>query len=261
MKIFNKYKLKDDALNAEEKTAAKENNDSGRIEDVWELEYKMLQSQINPHFLYNTLDSIRSEALKSGETVIAGMVEKLSRFFRYSISSTGNFVKLSEELNHINDYYYIQKFRFEDRLSLEVKVISTDTLDCYIPKMTLQPILENAITHGLENKLTPGKIEIVISETEKKVYININDDGVGIPKEHLKIINDRLSSSELYFEKRSEKGGLALLNVNARLKLTFGQNYGIHVSSAVNVGTQMEIIIPRVTDKNLSAYDSGSGRI
>ena len=106
----------------------------------------------------------------------------------YGISSTGNFVKLSEELNHINDYYYIQKFRFEDRLSLEVKVISTDTLDCYIPKMTLQPILENAITHGLENKLTPGKIEIVISETEKKVYININDDGVGIPKEHLKII-------------------------------------------------------------------------
>jgi len=224
-------------------------------ENTWEIEYKLLQSQINPHFLYNTLDSIRSEALKHNENEIASMIERLSRFFRYSISSTGNFVKISEELNHINDYYYIQKFRFEERLEMVIKIDSEELKECYIPKMTLQPLIENAITHGLEKKLNPGLITIHIFGTKKKVYIQIEDNGVGIESELLKKINDKLISSDLKFDRISKNSGIALLNVNARLKMFFGKTYGIKVRSLVNVGTTMEIIVPRVSDNELAEYD------
>lgn len=224
-------------------------------ENTWEIEYKLLQSQINPHFLYNTLDSIRSEALKHNENEIASMIERLSRFFRYSISSTGNFVKISEELNHINDYYYIQKFRFEERLEMVIKIDSEELKECYIPKMTLQPLIENAITHGLEKKLSPGLIMIHIFGTKQKVYIQIEDNGVGIESELLKKINDKLISSDLKFDRISKNSGIALLNVNARLKMFFGKTYGIKVRSLVNVGTTMEIIVPRVSDNELAEYD------
>ncbi len=225
-------------------------------ENTWEIEYKMLQSQINPHFLYNTLDSIRSEALKYNENEIANMIEKLSRFFRYSISSTGDFVKISEELNHINDYYYIQKFRFEDRLNLEIEIEEEELKECYIPKMTLQPLIENAITHGLENKLSPGLITIHIFGTKEKVYIQIKDNGVGIETDLLRNINEKLSSSDIKFERLSRKSGIALLNVNARLKMFFGHDFGLNVKSLINIGTTMEIIVPRVSDKELIKYDN-----
>lgn len=224
-------------------------------ENTWEIEYKLLQSQINPHFLYNTLDSIRSEALKHNENEIASMIEKLSRFFRYSISSTGNFVKISEELSHINDYYYIQKFRFEERLNMVIKIDSEELKECYIPKMTLQPLIENAITHGLEKKLSPGLIMIHIFGTKQKVYIQIEDNGVGIESELLKKINEKLISSDIKFDRISKNSGIALLNVNARLKMFFGKTYGIKVRSLVNVGTTMEIIVPRVSDNELAGYD------
>lgn len=243
--------------NASKKEEVIEKRSIDISENSWEMEYKMLQSQINPHFLYNTLDSIRSEALKYKENEIASMIEKLSRFFRYSISSTGNFVKISEELNHINDYYYIQKFRFEERLNMEIKLDEEGLKECYIPKMTLQPLIENAITHGLEKKLTPGLIVIHIFGTKEKVYIQIEDNGVGIEADLLKNINERLASSDTKFDRLSKNSGIALLNVNARLKMFFGASYGIKVKSLVDVGTTMEIIVPRVSDKELLKYATG----
>ena len=116
-----------------------------------QMQYQALQSQINPHFLYNTLDSIRGEALMAGNENIASMTERLSRFFRYCISNKGNIATIRDEINNILDYFYIQEYRFGDKFHLEIEVDE----ECYsykIPQMTLQPIVENAIFHGLERK-------------------------------------------------------------------------------------------------------------
>ncbi len=221
-----------------------------------QMEYLMLQSQINPHFLYNTLDSIRSEALKNKQVVIAEMIERLSKFFRYSISSRGNFVRLSEELNHIYDYIYIQKFRFEDRFELYTDIENNDLLNYYIPKMILQPIVENCISHGLESKLETGTIHIKMNSSEKKLYIMVSDNGVGMSKKQLSELNEKLSShhaTETPLETR--KTGIALTNVNDRIHICYGNEYGLRIRSIEGIGTQIEIIVPLVDDIGLIHYE------
>jgi len=145
------------------------------------LELSVLQNQINPHFLYNTLDSIRSQALMNGQTEIAAMTERLSRFFRYCISNQEGLVKIQEELNHVYDYYFIQKYRFEDRFDMEIKTEDESIYDLYITKMTLQPLLENAISHGLERIISrKGLVTINLFMTDNTVIIKISDHGIGM---------------------------------------------------------------------------------
>lgn len=221
-----------------------------------QMVYMMLQNQINPHFLYNTLDSIRSEALKNKQVVIAEMIERLSKFFRYSISSRGNFVRLSEEVNHINDYIYIQKFRFEDRFELYMNIENNDLLNYYIPKMILQPIVENSISHGLESKLETGIIEININSTENKLYITVCDNGVGMPIKQLNELNEKLHShhtTELPLG--NNRTGIALTNVNDRIHICYGDEYGLRIRSIEGIGTQIEIIVPLVDDIGLVHYE------
>ena len=171
--------------------------DTPRTEDIRrsasqiQFQYLMLQSQINPHFLYNTLDSIRSEALKNGQTVIAEMVERLSKFFRYCISNHDSLVSLAEELRHVDDYFYIQRFRFGERFSLQTVLEETGIRDYYVPRMILQPIIENSIFHGLERKLERGEIAIEARKTEKKLYLLISDNGAGMPRKKLASIYKR----------------------------------------------------------------------
>lgn len=237
-------------------------NDNAIIEEMQmdavksQMEYLMLQSQINPHFLYNTLDSIRSEALKNKQVVIAEMIERLSKFFRYCISSRGDFVRLSEELNHINDYFYIQKFRFEDRIELYTRIEDNDLLNYYIPKMTLQPIVENSISHGLEKKLEPGVIHLNIKSSEKKLYITLSDNGVGMSKKQLYELNEKINTFSLAeVQKGTRKSGIALTNVNARIHLCYGNDYGLRIRSVEGEGTQIEITVPLVDDFNLVHYE------
>ena len=126
-------------------------------------EYLALQNQINPHFLYNTLEGIRAEAVISGVDTIAEMTEALATYFRYTISQVDNLVTLEEELANVENYYYIQKFRFGDRLDLMIRYDCEDeysVLQCQIPKLTLQPIVENSIYHGLEQKMEKGHLDI-----------------------------------------------------------------------------------------------------
>jgi two-component system sensor histidine kinase YesM len=240
-------------------------NDNSKIEEMQmaavkiQMEYLMLQSQINPHFLYNTLDSIRSEALKNKQVVIAEMIERLSKFFRYCISSRGDFVRLSEELNHINDYFYIQKFRFEDRIELYTQIENEDLLNYYIPKMTLQPIVENSISHGLEKKLEPGVIHLDIKSSEKKLYITLSDNGVGMSREKLSELNKKINSfSSTEALAGTHKSGIALTNVNARIHLCFGNEYGLRIRSMEGEGTQIEITVPLVDDFNLVHYEKNN---
>ena len=221
-----------------------------------QAEYLALQNQINPHFLYNTLEGIRSEALMAGVDSIAEMTEALSTFFRYTISQVNNLVTLEDELANIENYYYIQQFRFGDKLELSIEYVHDDDTDeadilCYrLPKLTLQPVVENSIYHGIEEKIGKGHLKIRITASRENLIIKVSDDGMGIEPEKLKKLNDnlRVLSLDDVNPKTSAKGGIAILNVNNRIKLLFGENYGVYFYSQRGVGTDVEITLPVVTE-------------
>ncbi|MEG2297311.1 MAG: sensor histidine kinase [Clostridium sp.] len=219
-------------------------------------EFDTLQSQINPHFLYNTLEGIRSEALMAGVDSIAEMTEALSTFFRYTISQVNNLVTLEDELANIENYYYIQQFRFGDKLELSIEYVHDDDTDeadiltYRLPKLTLQPVVENSIYHGIEEKIGKGHLRIRITATKENLIIKVSDDGMGIDDEKLKRLNYKLRALTLddVNPNVSTKGGIAIMNVNNRIKLLFGEKYGVHIYSQPGVGTDVEITLPIVIE-------------
>lgn len=225
---------------------AKELLDSSRKQ----AEYLALQNQINPHFLYNTLEGIRSEALLSHNPGIAHMTETLSNFFRYTISNLDTMVTVEDELRNVDNYYQIQKYRFGDRMKLSVEYEDGDEAvinSCRMPKLILQPVVENAIRHGLEPKVENGNIRIRFQLTEKRLLIFISDDGVGMDREQLDKLNGQLRGTR--FEVREPdspktKGGIAMINVNNRIKLIYGDAYGMQFYSTRGCGTDVEITLP-----------------
>jgi two-component system sensor histidine kinase YesM len=229
-------------------------NPSQQIHDMLmekQAELDALQSQMNPHFLYNTLDSIRSLALSSGADEIADMLESLAKFYRYSISRHENVVLLGEEIENAKNYFKIQQFRFNNRFALNLEIADSESyMQCKIPKMTLQPIIENAIFYGLEPKMGNGHVTIKVVDTGYQYLIIISDDGVGIDDERLAVlrasIKDERTDSNLYAqEKTKSRNGLALPNIQKRLRLNFGDAYGLAVSSTKTLGTDVEIRLPK----------------
>lgn len=218
-----------------------------------QAELNALQSQINPHFLYNTLDSIRGQALREGIESIEQMTRALSSLFRYSISHKDNLVSFGDELKNVDNYVMIQQFRFNNKFKVIKKIEDADEniLDYKIPKLSIQPIVENAIYHGLEAKVGEGTITIRAYTTEKRLIISIKDDGVGIAQDKLETLNDSLTigKDELLKDRGEEKSRIALLNVNERIKLFFGDDYGIVVYSTLGQGTTLEIVLPLIKDE------------
>ena len=211
--------------------------------------YLALQSQITPHFLFNTLEDIRSDALEAGMRDIARVIGALSTHLRYILESD-NLVWLEDELDNVEDYYTIQKYRFGDRLNL-IMELPDEHLGCpkvKIPKLTLQPILENAISHGLEGKISDGEIRIVVETTQHDLLIGVRDNGVGMKQEKLRELNDSLKDGKRAGAEDDSDGerhnGIALVNVNSRIRLIFGEKYGIHVYSMENAGTEVQIRVP-----------------
>lgn len=216
-----------------------------------QMEYSVLQSQINPHFLYNTLDSIRGEALMSDNETIANMTERLSNFFRYCISSKGNFVTIRDEISNVENYFYIQQYRFGEKFQLCCQ-IEEDCYDYCLPKMTLQPIVENAIYHGLEGTKDGGVVTIQIQENREHLKIVISDNGVGMSDEKVRKINEKFQDDE-YFSKLNhmrKKAGIALYNVNQRIKLRYGKEYGMILHSTIMKGTDVTLHIPKKIERN-----------
>lgn len=217
-----------------------------------QAQYLALQNQINPHFLYNTLESIRSEALISGLDTVADMTEALAVFFRYTISKVENLVSVEEELQNCETYFLIQQYRFGSRLELSVTCDPEDREEiyrCRLPKLTMQPILENAIIHGTEFKVGVGHLHIHLERTAKRLLIRVSDDGVGMNEETLARLNDKLGKSKLAYTAKNQqsRGGVALVNVDNRIQLLFGEEYGLHVYSVEGVGTDVEIALPAIT--------------
>lgn len=203
-----------------------------------EAEFNALQSQINPHFLYNTLETIRGQALCAGARDVANTTKALADMFRYNISKKGTMIKLEDELANIDSYIQIQQIRFGNKFEL-VKKIDEDVQHIRIPKLIIQPVIENALKYGLEAKLGKGMVSIWAFRTQDEMVIVVKDNGVGMPPEQLRLINSALAENREII--RSDNSSIGLTNINARIKLIYGNQYGVTISSAQNIGTAVTL--------------------
>lgn len=217
-----------------------------------QTELMALQSQINPHFLYNTLDTIRGQALIDKNLQVASMIETLSAFFRYSISGKENMVMLRDEINHTINYISIQKYRFGQRFEFDVVMDEEDEgcMNYYVPRLILQPIVENAIFHGLEDMDADGTITLDVTCVKDELVITVSDNGKGMNLAELDKLNQRIHSEDravvLSKDKKMDHTGIALPNINRRIKLLYGEEYGLNVYSSLEHGTDVEIVLPMV---------------
>ena len=206
---------------------------------------RTLQSQINPHFLYNALECIRGRALLDGSKKVAEIAQTLSYFFRYSISGKSDLVTLKEELDNVKSYVAIQQFRFGERFSCEIKLEAEEEVltETILPKLTLQPIVENSIVHGFSQITSGGMLKILIRRLGQHISITVSDNGEGMEEERLERFKEHLLGRE-DVEDGGPHTGIGMPNVNRRLKLFFGEEYGIAVDSCVGVGTSVELFFP-----------------
>ncbi len=206
-----------------------------------DLEYKVLQSQVNPHFLYNTLNSIKWMATIQGATGIVDMTTALSRLLKSISKGTKLLIPLSEELSLLQDYFTIQQYRYGGTITMQT-ILEDETLkDCHIIKFTLQPLVENAIFHGIEPTGLPGNITVhVFSVSDKDMQIDITDNGVGMTEEVMtRILSDNTINTSDFFKE------LGVSNVHQRLQYEYGTEYGITIDSKVGEYTKMSIHIPK----------------
>ena len=204
-----------------------------------ELEYRMLQSQINPHFLYNTLNSIKWMATIQNATGIAEMTTSLSRLLRSIAKDNRRLMPLKDELNLLDDYFLIQKYRYGSTVSMVKDIENEELLSGLIPRFTLQPLVENAIFHGIEPK---GRGDILITVSKSgfaDILVTIQDNGVGMKEEQISTI---LSDPENGAKGMLENVGLR--SVNERLKLAFGEEYGLSIESELGSYTIMKLLLP-----------------
>lgn len=203
-------------------------------------EFELLQSQINPHFLYNTLDTIVWLAEVGDQEKVVQMVGNLSDFFRTSLSQGKDIVTVERELQHVRSYLEIQQVRYQDILTYELNVPET-VYSYMIPKITLQPLVENALYHGIKNKRGLGKIVISGRTDGKELILQVKDNGIGIDEERLHKVKASIKN------KTAEEGGIyGLYNVNERIGLHFGEAYGIHIESTFGEGTVVQVTLPCV---------------
>ena len=213
-----------------------------------QAEIKALQNQINPHFLYNTLDCIRGMAIEQGADNIEEMTRALSGMFRYSISRKGKTKALmEEELANVNNYLRIQQYRFRNKINI------TETIDpaakkCCVPKLLIQPIVENAVFYGLEPKTGERNLNIEAYCTGKKLIVKVEDNGVGMSFDKLRTINDAMCSG-VSIGDNGRGTQLGIVNVNERLRLLYGEEFGLRIFSCPNVGTTIEMVLPIIIEE------------
>ena len=234
-----------------------------RLEDEkqkQDLEYRMLQNQINPHFIYNTLNSIKWMATIQHAPGIAEMVTALSRLLKSVSKSNERLVPLYEEFALLNDYFTIQQYRYGGTITLDVSYIEDEKLNhsCLIPRFTLQPLVENAIFHGLEPKGGHGSVllDISIDPATGDVLLRLTDDGIGMPPEQVAHLLDAPTGEK---EKAEKFRHVGLWNVNRRIQYSFGEAYGLTIESEEDVGTEVTIRLPYQQKGDSHAADITGG--
>lgn len=203
-----------------------------------EVEFKMLASQINPHFLYNTLETIRMKALVNRQPEIVELVMMLAKTMRYSIQVTEQLVSLQEELQMVEYYLKIQKYRFGDRITFSLEVgPDVDPMAQILP-LIIQPFVENAFVHGLEEKESDGRLDILVYMEGENICIVIRDNGVGMDYYELGALRKTLREEDV------DQNHIGVHNVNQRIKLLYGEEFGVQIESRKNIGTSVTIQIP-----------------
>jgi len=210
--------------------------------ELRKTELKALQAQINPHFLYNTLDSIQWMCEQGRTEDAAKMVSSLARLFRISISRGHELITIRDELRHAESYLVIQSYRYKDQFTYSFDV-DPSLENCLCNKITVQPLIENAIYHGLDRSVDEGEIKISVKKApddENDILITVSDNGIGMTKEQcLSILK----------KERSDSSGIGVKNVNYRLKIYFGEKYGLSIESELDVGTTVTVRIPKKEGK------------
>lgn len=201
-------------------------------------ELKALQAQINPHFLYNTLDSIAWMCEQGRNADAVKMVHALARLFRISISRGHELIPIAKELEHAESYLQIQMYRYKNQFTYTFDV-DPDCLGYYCNKITLQPIIENSINHGLDLMVEEGRIDVRVRFDGDDIVFSVQDNGVGMSPEQLEAIMQHGPT---------DRTGIGIKNVNDRLKIYFGRNYGLSITSEPDVGTCVEIRMPRIRE-------------
>ena len=204
-----------------------------------EIELRLLQSQINPHFLYNTLGVIKWMAMLQGADNIGSMVTAMSRVFKYAIGKRSQTVSLREELEVLDEYMQIHQFAGKHGIEFRKNVIDDELLDSRVVKFILQPIVENAIIHGLRPKLRGGRIDLTVERDADRLKIEVRDNGIGIPDDQL----TQLSSTRA--EQIVEPSGhVGLTNIRRRIQLLYGEPYGLEIDSEFGKYTSVTILLP-----------------
>ena len=206
-------------------------------------ELKALQAQINPHFLYNTLDSIAWMCERGRNTDAVNMVHALARLFRISISRGHELIPIAKEIEHAESYLQIQKYRYKNQFTYEFDV-DPGCLDYYCNKITLQPIIENSINHGLDLLVEEGCIQVEVLQDGEDILFRVRDNGVGMSQEQVDAILE---------QDPEDRTGIGIRNVNDRLRIYFGAPYGLNITSELDVGTCVEIRMPKVREGEYEA--------
>lgn len=211
--------------------------------ELRKTELKALQAQINPHFLYNTLDSIQwmCECGENGDA--SKMVCALAKLFRISISRGRELITVREEIDHVKNYLIIQSYRYRSQFTYTFDV-DEKLESCLCNKITLQPLVENAIYHGINRLVDDGEIRVCVKQApddENDILMTVSDNGVGMTEEQCK---------KILGKKRSDSSGIGIKNVNDRLKIYFGDKYGLTIKSELDVGTEITARIPKITKEN-----------
>lgn len=209
------------------------------------MELQALQAQINPHFLYNTLDAIIWMA-ETDDKGIVPMTEALANFFRISLNKGKEFIRVSGEMSHVENYLVIQSMRYENKFTYQINM-EKEAEDLLTIKLIIQPIVENCIYHGIKPKRGPGKIQIRAFRDGAYLMITVEDDGVGMSQEKCGQI---LKSDEAF--ENSSGSGIGIKNVNERIKLRFGKSYGLQYESRLGEGTRVTVTLPVIETKEMT---------
>lgn len=202
-----------------------------------EAELKALQSQITPHFLYNTLNSIRCVALLQKDKVVSNMLESLINLLRATAGTKQVFVRLEQELKQVENYLNILNFRYNDAFEV-IYNVDANVQHYYVPKLIIQPLVENSIQHGIDLRSKEGVIQIKAYETEGQLVIEVNDNGKGITKKDIEGIKENREDKSRNFS------GIGVYNVDERIKLYYGQQYGLFYHIPKEGGTRAMITLP-----------------
>ncbi len=203
-----------------------------------QAKYHALQAQINPHFLYNTLETMSSIAQLQDCPEVSRLSMSLSRIFRYSLNMKDHFSTISREVMHLKNYCYVMEVRMQDQVQY-IYDLEEDALQKEIPRLSLWPLVENALNHGLRNKRGNKEVKIYAGKREDKLVLIIADNGVGMDVREL---NAKLQKNDIQYVEQGKSIGLH--NINARLKMLYGEEYGLTIESAAGEGTKVYMTIP-----------------